>query len=255
MIYSPHMSVIARYRSISEADKSKAVEKLVSQSTPDFDFFLMAILSMLMATFGLLIDSVAVVIGSMLIAPILYPILSLALGLAMSDHKLIGRSLYTFGKAIGLGMAGAVLATLLFSPGTTTDITNEIISRTEPSLVFFGIALIAGIAVSFALVKPELSETLPGIAVSVALIPPLAVAGIGIAKFNLSIISGSLLLFFINVFGILAAAMVSFSLMDVYGKRKLADTTIKKEDARVEREDEKVKEIEEEEKEEKGNSQ
>ena len=89
------MSLFTHLNTLSEADKSKAVEKLITDSTPDFDFFLLMTLSMLMATFGLLIDSAAVVIGSMLIAPLLSPILSFSLGIVMSDSKLISRSFYT----------------------------------------------------------------------------------------------------------------------------------------------------------------
>lgn len=233
------MRILANFRNVSEADKSKAVEKLITDSTPDFDFFLMITLSFLMAAFGLLVDSVAVVIGSMLIAPILYPILSFSLGLVMSDFKLIHRSLWTLGESIAIGIVAATLATLFFA-SQGLGLTEEVLSRTEPSLLYFAIAVISGIAVSYSLVKGDLSETLPGIAVSVALLPPLAVVGVGIAYFNWQVIAGASVLFLINLVGIVFASMLSFSLMDLYGKRPVAQSTIQKEEERVEQEKEQV---------------
>ena len=81
------MSLFTHLNTLSDEDKSKAVEKLITDSTPDFDFFLLMTLSMLMATFGLLIDSAAVVIGSMLIAPLLSPIFSFSLGIVMRRQQ------------------------------------------------------------------------------------------------------------------------------------------------------------------------
>lgn len=236
------MSLFSRFQALSEADKSRAVQKLVTSSTADFDFFLFVILSVLMATFGLLIDEAAVVIGSMLIAPILYPVLSLSLGLAMSDGVLIGRSFYTIVKSVALGVSAAALATLFFS-SSSDPLTGEIIRRIEPTPLYLAVAVASGIAVAYALMRPNLNATLPGVAVSVALIPPLAVIGIGIARFEWETISGSAVLLGVNILGIVFASLVSFSLMNLYTKRKVAETTVKEEEARVEREAEKIKEI------------
>lgn len=229
------------FSGLTEKDKSKAVEKLISDSTPDRDFFLMIILSILMATFGLLLNNMAVVIGSTLIAPILYSILSLSLGIVMADFKLILRSVYTILKTIAFGVGGAAIATLVFS-FSEEEKYSRIITSVEPSFLYIAVAIIAGFAASFALVKPGLNETLPGVAISVALIPPLAAAGIGIAKLDGSIISNSLILFILNIIGIVFASMVNFSLMKFYLERKVAEKTVKKEEARMEKEEGKKKE-------------
>jgi uncharacterized hydrophobic protein (TIGR00271 family) len=237
-------SLFAHFRNVSDADKSKAIEKLVKDSTPDYDFFFMVALSVLMATVGLWIDSSAVVIGSMLIAPILYPILSLSLGISMNDLKLMSRSLYAIFTSMTLGILAAAAVTLAFASNYTIY-TAEILDRTEPSLLYFIVAIVSGIAVSFALVRPELSETLVGIAVSVALIPPLAVVGIGVAKLDWFIISGSAILFLVNIVGIIFASMVSFSLLNLYSKRYVAETAIQRENQRIEIEHERVKYMQE----------
>ena len=96
--------MIILFNNLKEKDKSIAIERLISGSTPSQDFFYMILLSILTATFGLLINNSAVIIGSMLIAPILYPILSLSLGIVMSDAKLISRAFYTVIKSMTLGI-------------------------------------------------------------------------------------------------------------------------------------------------------
>lgn len=234
------MTIFARFRAIEEKDKAAVVRKLLESSTPNFDFFYLTGLSVLMATFGLLIDSPSIVIGSMLIAPLLYPILGVALGLIMSNFKVLHRSMVTLTKSLAIGFLLAMFAAFFFGDGV---ITNEILARTEPDLVHFLVAIVAGAAVSFALAQPEWSETLPGIAISVALIPPLASVGIGFAYFDMSVISGSAVLLLMNLFGILFAAMVSFSLMNLYDKQNIASSTIRRQDEKAEKEQEAIEHV------------
>lgn len=232
--------VLVLFNNLTNKDKSDAIERLIKGSTPNQDFFLMIILSIVTASFGLLLDNVAVIIGSMLIAPILYPILSLSLGIILSDNKLIARAFYTILKSFTFGVIASAATTLLFS-SHFTQITPEILSRTQATLPYIMIAIAAGIAGSFALVKPQLSETLPGIAISVALIPPIAVTGIGIAKFSWAIVSGSILLFIVNAIGVVFASMITFSMMNFYIKRKVARKAVEKEDRKEKKEKEKAK--------------
>lgn len=232
------MSIFARFQSIEENDKAAVVRKLMENSTPDFDFFYITGLAVLMATFGLLADSPSIVIGSMLIAPVLYPILGIALGLVMSNRVVLGRSFATLLKSFAIGISLATAATWLFSESTV--LTSEVLARTEPSLLYFLVAVVAGAAVSFTLGQPEWSETLPGIAISVALIPPLAVVGVGVAAFDMNVISGSLVLLCLNLAGIIFSAMVTFSMMNLYEKQHIAESTIKKVEERIERENEAI---------------
>lgn len=238
--------IFARFRAIDENGKAHAVRRLIESSTPDFDYFYMVALSIAMATLGLVADSASIVIGSMLIAPVLYPILSFSLGMVMSDYKVLSRATYTIAKSITVGLGISVLVAVMFAQGVSPG--NEILSRTDPSLLYLFVAVVAGMAVSFALAKPEWDETFPGIAISVALIPPLAVVGVGIAKLDVAIITGSLVMFLINVIGIIAASMVTFSLMDLYAKRHIASSAIKKENEKIKEEQAAVSKIVEEEK-------
>lgn len=227
------------FTSLTEADKTQAIERLIKESTPRDDFFLLVMLSMLMASFGLIQNDTAVVIGSMLIAPLLSPILSIALGIALFDWHLIGRSFVTILKAVALGFVAAfILGFFLY--GRFPELTPEILSRATPNLLSVLIALVAGFAAAFTLAKPDLSATLPGIAISVSLIPPLAVAGIGLARWNLSVASKSFTLFIINVAAIIFSGFVVFFLMKMRSKKPTADKVMKKEDAELEHEEEKA---------------
>ncbi|NBD73503.1 DUF389 domain-containing protein [Patescibacteria group bacterium] len=237
------MSLLSRFQIAREPDKSKAIERLVVGSTPDFDFFLLIVLAVLMATIGLLIDSASVVIGSMLIAPILYPVLSLALSVTLSDYALFYRSVVTLGKAAALGVGLALLTTVL-SPGELT-MTNELVGRVEPSLAYFMIAVISGLAVAYSLFQPELNEAFPGIAVSVALLPPLASAGVMLGMSDWSAAVGAFALFAVNVLGILFAALVSFSLMNLSVKKQVVTATMLKEQKRIAEEQEAIRELDE----------
>lgn len=230
------MSLIL-FNNLEEKEKTNAIENLIGQGSPRPDFFLMVVLSVAMATFGILLDSSAVVIGSMLIAPILYPILSFALGIAIFDWKLIFRSFLTTLKSVFLAIITTAIITFIFAPYSGSPSQNmEILARLEPGLISFAVAVVAGFAASFALVKPHLSETLPGIAISVSLIPPLAVSGVGFALFDWEIMVQSLVLFGLNILGIILASFIVFFLMNFKRKKKVAEQAIKKEDKAIKQE-------------------
>ncbi len=238
------MNIFARLRSIEEYDKAKAVKSIIKDSTPDFDYYLMLILSTLMATMGLLAGSETTVIGAMLLAPLLAPTLGLALGVSMSESSLISRSFGTIVRSSLVAVLSAVIASFLFALSKFDGgaLNDAILSRTSPSLLYFMIAAISGFAVAYASVRPDLSESLPGVAIAVALIPPLSVVGIGLTGGGVKLVSGALLMFLINVAGIVFAAMVAYSLMDVHHKRFMAEKLVEKEQERLKQEKENLKE-------------
>lgn len=221
------------FNTITNKDKSGAVERLITLSSPNRDFFLMMILSVLMASLGLLINNAPVVVGSMLIAPVLYPVLSLALGIIISDYKLVYRSLITLSKSFVFGAIIAAIAAIFFQQAYNTE---GLISFIQPSLIHVVIAAVAGLAASFALVKPQLNETLPGVAIAVTLVPPIATFGIGIAHIDAAVALNALLMFFVNVFGIVFTSMIVFSLMNFYVKKEEVVRAIKEEEKELKEE-------------------
>ena len=228
------------FSNIDEKDKSKAIRELISDATPRPSFFFLVALSILMATLGLLINNASIIIGSMLIAPIMSPLLSLALGIVTAEERVISWSFITLVKAVGYSLVFAIVVTWLF--GAHVDLYNvEIMSRTEPSIIYLIVAIVSGVATSYARVKPELNETLPGTAIAVALVPPIAVTGIGIATLNWALATGAFQMFILNCIGVVLSAMLMFSLMNLYSKRVLTLVAQSKETLKLAKEKEKAK--------------
>ncbi len=218
-----------------DLDKNSAIDTLIEQSSPNREFFLQVLFSILMASFGLMTNSVAVIIGSMLIAPVLYPVIGIGMGLIMYDLKLTLRSLTTLGKSLAIAILASFLIGLFWSNSFYLS-NSEITERITPSLIHAVIAIIAGLAGTYALVRPNLNVNLPAVAISVSLVPPIAVTGLGISKFDWPTVTGSLGLFLVNALGIIFSSMFMFAIMNFQTKRKTADKAIKKEDASLKKE-------------------
>ncbi len=232
------------FSSLTDKDKDTAVEHLIEESSPRHDFFLLIVLSITMAAFGLLMNSTPVIIGSMLIAPLLYPVLSLSMGVVMAHQQLIARSALTILQALTFAIPSAAAVALFFGPQAPIDVlaNPEIQSRLRPDILSAAVAFIAGIAASFALIKPQLNAAIPGIAISVSLIPPLAVTGIGLARFDWPMAANSFVLALVNAACIVFASSIVFSLMRLYTKQRVAKRAIKKDDRAIREEKREAKE-------------
>jgi uncharacterized hydrophobic protein (TIGR00271 family) len=164
-------------------------------------------LSTFIATLGLFSNSSPVIIGAMILAPLMAPIISLSMGVLRQDQQLVRYSLKSIGLGLLLGYFCAVLITLV----TPLHILNvEIMARTRPNLLDLGVAVGSGIAGAYAHSKKEVAQTLAGVAIAVALVPPLAVSGIGLGWLDWSVFSGALLLLTTNLAGMVLAAALTF---------------------------------------------
>ncbi len=181
----------------------------------DLPFWLVLFLSGAIATLGLVLNSTAVVIGAMLVAPLLGPLLGLSLALTVGDGRLFVQT----AAAVLLGAAGIVAIaaglTLLLPFETVTD---EIASRTRPTTLDLGIAVFSGLAGAVVTASREarLSASIPGVAVAVALVPPLGAAGFGVATAQWGITRGALLLFGANLAGIVLSGMAVLFLIGMH---------------------------------------
>ena len=170
-------------------------------------FLVLMVLSTFIATLGLFGNSSPVIIGAMILAPLMAPIISMAMGVLRQDKKLIISSL----TAIVWGMSLAYLCAVLITWLTPLNIPNEeIMARVRPNLLDLGVAVGSGIAGAYAHAKEEVAKTLAGVAIAVALVPPLAVSGIGLGWGDWSIFSGALLLLMTNLAGMVLAAAMTF---------------------------------------------
>ncbi len=182
----------------------------------DLPYWMVLLLSGGIATLGLALNSSAVVIGAMLIAPLLAPVVGLALALAVGDGRLAFQTALVVLVSTAAVIAGAALLTL-FLPFHAE--TSEIVARTRPTTLDLVIAVFSGLAGVVVTVARghRLSAAIPGVAIAVALIPPLAVAGYGIgARWNWELIQGSLLLYGANLAGIVLSGMAVFMLIGMH---------------------------------------
>ncbi|HEX6256906.1 MAG TPA: DUF389 domain-containing protein [Euzebyales bacterium] len=177
-----------------------------------FRFAILMALSTALATFGVAADSTAVVIGAMLIAPLMTPILATASAVL---RGWTAGALRSGGIVLVATVAAVALAYVLtgFVPDLPTVVANdEVTSRTAPNLLDLAIAVAAGAAGAFAVSRSDVSEALPGVAVAIALVPPLAVTGVTLYAGSYEQAAGAMLLFVTNLTAIVAMASAVFLL-------------------------------------------
>jgi uncharacterized hydrophobic protein (TIGR00271 family) len=176
-------------------------------------FWALLIMASAIATFGLYADSVATVIGAMIVAPLMLPIMGLAFAIAIGDGKAIGSSLLVgiggTATAVGVGYLLSFVMPGVFDPTGTA----QIMARTAPRLIDLLAALATGIAGAFAIGRKDVSDTLPGVAIAISLVPPLANAGILYGANRPDLANGSLLLFATNYLAILLTGTFVFGIM------------------------------------------
>jgi uncharacterized hydrophobic protein (TIGR00271 family) len=176
---------------------------------PRTDFFVLIGLAATIAALGLLMDSPAVIIGAMVIAPLMSAIFGISLGVVQGDSRLLWQAASTTARGILLAIAIGAGVGLIVAPHEPTA---EILARTRPTLLDLFVALASGTAGAYAQCRRDVASALAGVAIAVALVPPLATTGIGIALSSSSIAIGALLLFFTNLSAITATGSVVFLL-------------------------------------------
>jgi uncharacterized hydrophobic protein (TIGR00271 family) len=189
---------------------------------PSSNYYIMLGLSGIISTLGLLANSSATIIGAMIIAPLMGPITAIAFAMAMGNRRLLKRATLTLFSGIGL--------TVLIASGLTgllglTRLTAEIEIRMEPTLIDLGVALAAGAAGAFAKSRRRIADALPGVAIAVALVPPLSVIGIGLALPSRPVAVGASLLFLTNLASIVLSGALVF-ILQKYGSLRRAQQGI-----------------------------
>ncbi|HEY4483831.1 MAG TPA: DUF389 domain-containing protein [Candidatus Paceibacterota bacterium] len=190
-------------------DQKRTLRELLSESRERADFYVFLALATFISTLGLLINSLEAIIGGMLIAPILFPMLSLSMGIVTASPLALKRSLRILSRSIVVVLLVSTIIAICVGEG---ELVETIIDKTQPNIFLFLIALMSGFAVSYSWVKQGLSSALPGIAQAVSLVPPLATVGIGIAFWNFEVIAGALMLFLVNCLATIIGSLTIFSL-------------------------------------------
>jgi len=210
------MGILKGSHRVSAERQAVVLEKVQQDATPGFNFFLLVVLSCVIATLGLITDSAAVIIGAMLIAPIMSPILGFSLASIVGDWRMLGRSLLGLlgGASLAIALSAALAWLASVSPFIIlTELPHEVLSRTRPTPFDLGVALAGGVAVVYALAQPSLSAALPGVAIATALMPPLCTVGIGLALGRMDVAGGAALLFATNLAAISFGGIAVFAIL------------------------------------------
>lgn len=193
------------------------------------DFYFLMLCSVIIATMGLLLNSGAVIIGAMLVAPLMTPILAIGLGVVMGDTRLIRIATGSTARGILLAILLSLGLTLLARvPGLLAEalFTTEIAGRTQPNLFDLLVALAAGAAGAYSISRRGVGAALPGVAIAAALVPPLATIGIAIGIQEWSAAIGAALLFTTNLISIILAGAAIYLALGFFPEQERTERQV-----------------------------
>ena len=196
---------------IDREHRAKLVDRLDSNSRFDFDFVALMSLATLIAALGLARDSGAVVIGAMLVAPLMTPLVAIGLALVQANERLLkdGIKSVLLGFAVAL-LIGVVTGVCIKLGDPAYAISSQMSARDRPHFMDLIVALASGVAAAYAMGRPHLVSALPGVAIAAALVPPIATAGLSLAMGDFMLSAGASLLFFTNVIAIILGTAITF---------------------------------------------
>jgi uncharacterized hydrophobic protein (TIGR00271 family) len=196
-------TMLRRVPQLDRDNRLDLVERVQSNSHWDFDFKALMCLSTLIATFGLVANAPAVIIGAMLVAPLMTPLLGMGIALVQGNAKLAKLA----SRSVLAGFLTAFAIGLIVGALHPHEVaTNEMRMRNWPGLVDLAVAFVSGLAAAYASSRTNLSAALPGVAIAAALVPPIATSGLALAMGDISLCLGAALLFGTNLVTIVLAS-------------------------------------------------
>ena len=201
--------------------QEKVYGQIKENAEPDLDFYTMTIFAGIIITLGIIIDSTAVVIGGMLIAPLVWPILAISLGITMGRSQLLQKSMFTLLKSILVILIVSVLIGLIVPDLVIENI--EYLSRTSPTLFELLIGLAAGFIGAFIIAYPKMGSAIAGVVVAAAIVPPIATIGLSLSKGDFGAVGGASLLLISNLIAITFAASILFLISNFRSQSEQAE--------------------------------
>ncbi len=195
---------------LTDEERLDLYRRLRESTRAGLDFRFRMALSAIIASLGLLMNSVAVIIGAMLVAPLMSAILAVGLGITLGDGRLVRRALLRSLQGVALVVGLSALVALV---DPVAAITPEIAARTRPTLLDLGVAIASGLAGGYAFSRKDVQEALPGVAIAVALVPPLSVVGVTLALGQWREAAGAALLYLTNMTSVAGAGGLVFLLV------------------------------------------
>jgi uncharacterized hydrophobic protein (TIGR00271 family) len=174
-------------------------------------FWVLLVLASLIAAGGVIGNSTPAVIGAMIVAPLATPIYGVALATVTGSKSNLRASLLLLIAGVAVNILLGVLVGFVTFDRMPIDVNSQIVGRTAPTLLDLGVAVVTGLAGSFALVRRDVSNILAGVAIAISLVPVLAVVGITLGSGRLDLAWGALLLFLANAAAIIVAGVFVFT--------------------------------------------
>lgn len=209
---------------IEREDRIALVDRVQSSAAWNFDFIALMVLSTIMAAIGLVQNSAAIVIGAMLVAPLMTPLMGLGLALVQNNRMLARLSLRSVVLGLGVSLLGGFLVGI--SSSGFGEPTREMLARGGPEFLDLCVAFVAGLAAAYASSRPGLIAALPGVAIAAALVPPIATSGLAFSLGDYHLALNALLLFGINMVTIVLAAMTSLWVVGLRNLKKTPGWTV-----------------------------
>ena len=177
---------------------------LAERARTDLDFLLLTIASAVICAFGFKMNSASIIVGAMVVSPLLYPIIGVGAAICRVDGRARARAAGTFAAGFLATVVAAAVVNLFY----VTTFKSEILDRLSGApLDYFFVAFFSGLAGTYAFFSPKMHEAIAGIAISVALVPPVTMLGIGLAERNVDFVLASGLIVLCSVFGIVVGSV------------------------------------------------
>ncbi len=209
--------ILGSFPSLERDERLDLVQQLEQNAKANIDFIMMMVLSTSLASLGLLADSTAVVIGAMLVAPLMGPLVAAGHSLVQGNLSLFRRSLIVAAIGIGIGFSASLIFGALnlgFEP------TLEIEARGKADLLDLGIAFFSGMTAAYATGRSNVLTTIAGVAIAAALVPPLAVVGLALTHGSPLISFNATILLMTNLVAIILGAAIVFRMFKVHISRQ-----------------------------------
>lgn len=222
-VYTPEFIISSALKRSERADSEEKppVEKLIDSTKPHVtldisEISLVTIASMIALT-GLFMNNVAIIIGAMLLSPLLGPIYAFSINTAAGKAKYVFKSIANLGVLLVMVIGFSGITTVVISSFFDLSLTPEILSRMESSPIYIIMAILLGFASIFALSR-DISESIAGVAIAAALLPPAVVTGIALVLYPSKAVT-SLVLVFENVLGLMVGGLCATLFLDIEPRR------------------------------------
>ena len=201
---------------LEATDRIDLFDRLQVGARWNIDFMMMMCLSTAIASLGLIQNSTAVVIGAMVVAPLMTPLIGAGLALVQGNTLFFRDSI----KAMGFGIGAALLISLVLGfIVPMEELTPELLARGGPTIIDLGVAFFSGAAAAYAVARPSLLGALAGVAIAAALVPPIATVGISFAEGVWEVSEGAAILFATNLVAIILGAAFIYRRLGIQGSR------------------------------------